>query len=115
MPKVTGPLFSFSASGTVGGVITFVCGLYARMAAQKREFTPSDGQVVVQTKWSDGCKVWQSGGNNKDLWSKFVKLVKESGECDIRYAFYMTGFQTFMSFYMTYGVDGWSNYPLPPS
>jgi hypothetical protein len=114
MVKVVAPMFSLAASGTINKTFTYVCGLYARRAerAEKMEF--SEEQKERQTKYSVGCKEWQKLGDKKKLWNEFAERVKSSGACDANLEFYMTGFQTFMSYFLLRGIGGWRNYPLPP-
>lgn len=114
MVKVVAPLFSIAASGTIGDVLTYVCGLYARKAEGAKPLEFSEEQAKNRTKWSTGCEVWGSEENDQRKWREFVKLISQSEECPTRFKYYMTGFQTFMSFYMDLGPDGWPNYPQPP-
>ncbi len=114
MTKLVGPLFSLAASGKFGDTLTYVCGLYARRAVISEKMEFSQAQTDHQSKWSLGCKVWNTLGNNKELWVDFAEWVKKNGTCDVSLAYYMTGFQTFMSYYMGLGEEGWQNYPNPP-
>ena len=115
MATVVGPLLSLSASGTIGDVITFVCGHYVRKAEGKKFADPSAAQSNNQNKWKAGCVVWQALAGNKDLWKALVEAVQQSGQCPARESYELNGFQLFMSFYMDLGPDGWPNYPLPPA
>lgn len=114
MVKTVGPMFSTAASGKLRDTMVFVCGLYARRASQAEKFEYSEKQKEQNTKYSDGCKVWQSPTVDKSKWTDFIEMVKSSGECPANLSYYMTGFQTFMSYYLLYGPDGWSSYPNPP-
>jgi len=114
MVLLTAPLMSLSASGTFKNTLTFVCGTLARIAERKEKKTISSGQSANQTKWSEGCQVWQSPENDKSLWEAFGGYVKKSGACDVSLSYYFTGFQLFMAYYMTLGPNNWINYPNPP-
>jgi len=114
MAKVVAPLLSLSASGPIGGVFSYVCGLYAKRATQSEKFEYTTRRISQETKFSEGAGTWSSLGEGKKLWSDFALLVSKSEYCPANYAFYMTGYQTFMSFYLDKGADGWPNYPLPP-
>lgn len=74
----------------------------------------SQKQTDQQTKFVDALVIWNSLGDQKGLWTGFAERVKKSGACDVSLDYYMTGYQTFMSYYLKEGEGGWTNYPLPP-
>jgi len=114
MVRVVAPLMSLSASGTLKETLTYVCGLYLRRAKRAERFEYTQRRKKQETKFSQGCEVWQSLKEDKEKWRKFAEFVKKSGFCDVSLSYYMTGFQTFMSYYLAKGPGGWKNYPLPP-
>jgi len=63
MPKVTGPLFSLSASGTFMGALEFrKClaggGIVTRIRTRKRTKLRSASQVQHNQKWSAAAAAW---------------------------------------------------------
>lgn len=114
MARIVGPLMSLSATGTIKETLTFVCGTFARMAMspKKKEFT--EKQTGQQTKFSDGCAVWNTIRGHHLEWHLFSEWVKDTGFCDVSLSRTMTGFQVFMAYYLQNGVNGWQNYPYPP-
>jgi len=112
MAKVIGPLFSMQASGTLAGTITYVCGHFAR----KAKVILDDSQVMPEgqtLKFMYAVKTWNYlSGQIKQDWKDFGKIVKESKQC-IEYELKLTGYQLFLSYYLTFGEDGWKSYPEP--
>jgi len=115
MAKVTGPLFSLAASGSIGGIITYVCGHFAKKKEGEKTEDASEAQLEIEMKWSEGAAVWQSLGENKEFWNEFHKVLWATPECAVNISHIVNGYQLFMSFYMKYGPDGWPGYPLPPT
>ncbi len=111
---LVGPMMSLTASGDFKKTMTYVCGLYVRRAANKERMEFTQAQTGQQTKYSQGIEVWNGLDGDKGKWTDFAEWVKKSGECDVSLSYYMTGFQTFMSYYLKNGPGGWKNYPLPP-
>ena len=114
MVKVVSPLFSLAASGSIGGVITYVCGKFGRSKQTNPTGGPSVAQEDNQNKWSEGCAAWQLLGVDKSKWSVFFKRLQTDEECATKISYLANGFQLFMCFYMSFGPGGWPNYPLPP-
>lgn len=114
MAKTVGPLFSLHASGSVGGVLTYVCGTIVQKMKLRKEKEPSESQEDNQTKWKEGCEVWSGNPSIKPEWKVFLGWVASSDECPVEAPEMANGFQLFMMFYMKEGPDGWPNYPSPP-
>ena len=114
MAKVTGPLFSLVASGSIGETITYVCGHYAKKKQDETKKPKTEPQEERMTKWKSGCAEWQTSQENKDEWDVFLQLLRTDKDCSVKLIYTASGFQLFMSFYMKEGVDGWPNYPNPP-
>jgi hypothetical protein len=113
MPKVTGPLFSLGASGTLAKTLVYVCGHLTRVA-ENRDKASQKPPTEQSNKFSDGAATW--GGFDvqlKDAWASWGKVIRDSRAC-IGLEYYLTGYQLWLSYYLTYGVDGWENYPFPP-
>lgn len=105
MAKVTGPLFSMVASGTLAGTITYVCGHFARI---KNELLTSAKEMPAgqQDKFLEAVAVWNSlSGNVKDDWRNFGKIVRDSKVC-VSLDYYLTNYQLFLSYYLTWGKNG---------
>jgi hypothetical protein len=114
MAKVIAPLFSVRASGTLANTITYVCGHLARYAGKKSE---KGGQppTAQNDKFSEAVALWQSfTDEQKQAWHDFAKLVHDKRVCT-NYEYYLNDYQLFMSYYLSYGEDGWENYPNPGS
>jgi hypothetical protein len=112
MAKVTGPLFSMRASGTLAKTIVFVCGHYARMV-----IVQDDSQKVMppgqNDKFAAAVVVWNGlSGDFKGQWTEFEKRIKDSKKC-VAIEPLINGYQLFISYYLKWGVNGWENYPLP--
>jgi len=114
MAKIVAPLFSLAASGTIADLITYVCGHYVKKKNWNSDPKPSDKQKENQTKWAEGCIIWQGLRIDKEKWKAFLKVLKTDRECAVKIEYLGNGFQLFMKFYMDEGPDGWPNYPLPP-
>jgi len=114
MAKTFAPLISLGASGTFAGIVNFVCGKYARRVGRV-SFNYSNARLANQTKWSDGCKVWQTiDPYGKDLWKDFTVWIMDPSHCNVHENYPRNAFATFMIFWMEFGADGWDNYPYPP-
>lgn len=113
MAKVTAPLLSLTASGTIAKAITYVCGHFARKAVEKTEEQPA--QLFPQgEKFTEAAGIWGFlNGSQQDSWRNFTKVFKSAPECQ-NLGFYLTGYNLFMSYYLRFGVDGWENYPSAP-
>ncbi len=112
MVKVVAPLFSLRASGTLGNTITFVCGHLARIAQRKEE---AEGYVPTGQNeyFMEAIKRWNNlSVGVKDDWRNFARVVKDSKVC-ISLDYYLTNYQLFLSYYMTWGFNGWPDYPNP--
>ena len=114
MTKVVGPLFSFIASGKLGNTVVYVCGQFTRSVPTQSRNPSTEAQLAQEAKFKAGVEVWNSLGDSQNYWNKFYKwLVSEAG-CDIKETDLLNGYNAFMSMYLSYGVKGWDNYPLPP-
>ena len=88
MAKVTGPLFSISASGTVGKAFTF--GIWKGIQYVREWFKPANPRTAQQTNMRTAMTLivayWQAQGQAvKDVWNAFAS------------GYAMTGFNMFVS------------------
>lgn len=113
MAKVTGPLLSLSASGTIADAITYVCGHFARKGEAKERKQPE--QLFEQGQnFGAGVNVWNPMTyEQKESWRQFTKVFRSAPEC-ASLGFYLTGYNLFMSYYLRFGENGWTNYPAAP-
>ncbi|MEI6150007.1 MAG: hypothetical protein WCS01_12970 [bacterium] len=107
MPKVTGPLFSLSASGTFMGAMEFrKCkegwGVVAKMRTRRKPRTSS--QILHNQQWSSASAAW-SGllAEEKTTWQD---KAKTSG--------YKTGFMLWISEWFTQRIQS-PERPLLPA
>lgn len=82
MAKVTGPLYSVKASGTVADSFTF--GSWKGIAWVRTWFKPANPQSPAQTNNRDALKIlvseWQSASSEtKDTYDTFAEGKKQSG------------------------------------
>lgn len=112
MPKVTAPLFSLVASGTFAKTITFVCGRFARVAKQKG----SDSSYVPtaqNAKFTQAVAIWNSlSPETKNLWKLYGDFFDTVSVC-VDFKFWITGYTLFMCYCLSFGPNGWENYPDP--
>ena len=114
MAKVTGPLLSLSASGTIAETITFVCGHFARKKQEKTGEQP-EHLVGQGDTFKAGVDVWRAmTASQKKSWGVFRKIIVSAPECSALKG-EITGYNLYLSHYLRYGVDGWENYPAAPS
>ena len=138
MPKVTQPLFSEKASGDLGKAIQFRCGKFVVKKPVQKKGGESALQNIQREKFKDGSKVWTEGltPEQKESWEDFSKSIRnEKGWFTIDTPFgpiyhrigikedwkecietaTWNGYQYFLSCYLTFGLNGWTDYPDPPS
>jgi hypothetical protein len=84
MAKVTGPLFSLDARGSIGKSITY--SIWKGLNYVRRLVVPenpnTDDQVVVRTIMTDGSQKWSDGtitASDKLLWNAFAEGKAFSG------------------------------------
>ena len=82
MAKVTGPLMSMSASGTIGKALTY--GTWKGIAWVREHFTPanpqSDEQVNVRYAWELLVAYWQTQSElGVARWNTFAEGTQMSG------------------------------------
>ena len=114
MVKVKDPLFSESASGKLGGILQYFCGHYAKKAITKKE-TPTEAQGTQRSKFQIGSEKWtdELSLETKEKWRIFVGFVYRSKDC-VGAEFKLNGYQAWLSYFLSFGVDGWTCYPDPP-
>jgi hypothetical protein len=112
MVKVTAPMLSLRASGTIGNAITFVCGQFAK----RHEGSAGSGQKgnpVQMAKFSAGAAMWKSFSTGiKNLWNDFYKTLLSSGKC-VSVTYDLSGYDMFMLYWLKFGDHGWPDYPNP--
>lgn len=82
MARLTGPLFSMSASGTIGDAITY--GSWKGIAWARSWFIPSNPQTATQTNVRLAMSLlvayWQiQAQGEKDIWNTFAEGTGMSG------------------------------------
>jgi hypothetical protein len=114
MVKVKFPLMSEAASGNFAGIIQFFCGHYAKKAIEKSDVM-SENQGPVRSKFKIGAEKWSKelSLETKEEWKSFVSRVYRTKDC-IGDEFKLNSYQAWLSFFLTYGEEGWVNYPNPP-
>ena len=115
MVKLKGPLFSQSASGEIGKAIQFVCGHFARA---KPDIPPpsTEQQKTQQARFLEGANIWSEtlSDNIKENWKDFKKIIISNDKC-VGMPYNTSGYNLWQLYYLKYGVDGWVDYPNPPS
>jgi hypothetical protein len=121
MAKVKGPLHSEKASGKLGDVLLFVCGTYVKMQDAKNwssggEKEPTESQSEQQAKFEQGARLWSKTLTKltKENWTAFKKILKTKDVCTAQ-LYLMSGYSLWQSYFCKFGVDGWLNYPDPPT
>ena len=114
MVKVRKPLFSNSASGELAGAIQFVCGKLSRRKP-RIVISNSGSQQVYKTKFKQGSDLWSNSLTKyeKELWRDFKDLASTKDR-RVSMPFMKSGYNAWMSFFLKYGVNGWTWYPRPP-
>ena len=84
MAKITGPLFSLDARGSVGRSIVY--SIWKGVNYLRRHVVPqnpkSDDQIVIRTVITDGSQKWADGtitSGDKLLWNAFAEGKPFSG------------------------------------
>ena len=77
MAKLKGPLMSISATGTVGGIITYTAGKKSNTAKakKKRKDRPTKAQIDTRRAWQYGWAFWNSMTPAERLdWTTYAAL-----------------------------------------
>lgn len=135
MARVTGPMFSLGASGSIKGALTYKCGQFVTKKKPKRKLESSelsDQQLLFQS----GSDIWSKGltEGQRMLWRvkgifDTLNVMCHHGVAALPLLFVLQpvgtlvalplgivtkGYEAWMSFYLTLGSGGWPNYPGPP-
>jgi len=135
MARVVGPLYSLQASGSFGDLITYKCGTIACKKKKESKFY-SNKFNQQREKFKAGAEVWRSirGFGALLAWGSVGIVDRYNLMCNhvpVALALFgilnpidlvtlypaavlISGYQLFMSYYLTFGEDGWPNYPFPP-
>lgn len=136
MARVVGPLMSLSASGTLKKTITYRCGEFVHKIKNKpKNF--SEEFEAQQEKFKAAAFLWSETltSEEKAAWKRKALFDRFNVICNhIAVALplvavlspvsfmtmmglagtWVSGYDAWMSFYLTLGPYGWPNYPAPP-
>ena len=114
MVKVTGPLYSFRASGDLASAVQYVCGKYARMKPRNITFKSKE-QEQQRNLFIEGAIKWKNTltEETKTKWEYFRSVILMSKECAVN-AYQISSYNLWMSYWLRFKEDGWKNYPDPP-
>lgn len=137
MVRITGPMLSEKASGNFGKEIQFRCGRFVVRQSKVKKEAASEGQNFQREKFKGGVEIWNNTltPEQKTNWENFAKSIRhdkgyftistpsgpiyvrigektEWKECIETGGF--NGYQYFLSCFLRFGSDGWSDYPNPP-
>ena len=135
MTKVTGPMLSLSASGSIYETLTFRCGKYVHKKKFKKRLSQEElsGQqglfILGASVWKDEVTTEQKiAWKLLGIYDKFnimcnamigaLPLVMVLAPVTIPLVplsvGWISGYQVFMSFFLVLRTNGWPNYPGPP-
>lgn len=115
MAKLDHPFFSLKAAGDFGQILQYMCGHFVRLKPRAPEIrTP--GQDTQRKKFKEGADKWTEDltPENKVHWKEYQEFLSQLPQCQ-HFSFGLNGYDLWMSYFLDKGVDGWPNYPDPPS
>lgn len=136
MAKVIGPLMSVQASGTLKDTITFRCGEFVHKK-KKKTTKLNEAALEKQEEFKVAAFLWSEvlTAEQKLAWKSRVLIDRFNVICNhwavalpLVCALYplagammlglgpvwISGYDAWMSYYLTLGEYGWPNYPAPP-